>query len=241
MSEGAVTVEVEQVAVQTPGGVMPTTLARPTGAGPYPIVVVIMEAFGLVPNIERVAERIAGQGYVAVAPDFYFRQLPNNKFDYDNLDGAIACMQELGDDAFLADMNALLDTLQARPDTTDRVGVTGFCMGGRLSFLSACALPDRVDCAAPFYGGGLTAHLPQAEAIRCPMHLFFGERDPYIPLEQVREVDERLRALGKDYALECYDGADHGFFCDERESYDEAAAVDSWQKLMALFERTLRS
>jgi len=233
--------EVERIEVTTPGGAMPTTVARPAADGSYPIVVVLMEAFGLVPNIERTAERIAAEGYVVAAPDCYFRELPDNQFDYANLDGAIACMQKLDDDAFLGDMGALLDTLEARADTTSRVGVTGFCMGGRLSFLMACELPERVACAAPFYGGGITGHLARAERIACPLHLFFGERDPFIPLEQVEEVDARLRELGKDYALDCYTAADHGFFCDERDSYDEMAATDSWHKLLALFERTLRS
>ncbi|MCH2170593.1 dienelactone hydrolase family protein [Myxococcota bacterium] len=233
-------VESERIQVATPGGSMPTFLARPAGAGPHPSVVVIMEAFGLLPNIERISERIAAEGYVVAAPDFYFREGPDNQFGYDSLDGAIACMQKLDDADFLADMGAVMDTLEARPDTTGKLGVTGFCMGGRLSFLSACELAGRVACAAPFYGGGITGHLPQAGNIRCPVHLFFGEKDAFIPMEQVEEVGAKLRELGTDFELDCYTDADHGFFCDERESYQEAAAVDSWNKLMALFTRALR-
>lgn len=232
-------VESETIQVATPGGSMPTFLARPAEAGPHPCVVVIMEAFGLVPNIERTSERIAAEGYVVAAPDLYFRQAPDNKFDYDSLEGAVACMQKLDDSEFLGDMGALIDTLEARSDTTGKLGVTGFCMGGRLSFLSACELAERVACAAPFYGGGITAHLPLADRIRCPVHLFFGERDAFIPIEQVEQVEAKLRELGTDFELDCYAGADHGFFCNERESYQEAAATDSWNKLVALFARNL--
>ena len=127
----------ERVEIETPGGRMPTFIARPDGGGPFPSVVVIMEAFGLVPHLEGVAERIAGEGYVVAAPDFYFRSLPDNKFGYDNLDGAIACMSKLDDGEFTGDMKATIDYLNGRSETTGKVGVTGFCMGGRLSFLTA--------------------------------------------------------------------------------------------------------
>ncbi|NQZ98732.1 MAG: dienelactone hydrolase family protein [Myxococcales bacterium] len=231
----------ERVEIETPGGRMPTFIARPDGGGPFPSVVVIMEAFGLVPHLEGVAERIAGEGYVVAAPDFYFRSLPDNKFGYDNLDGAIACMSKLDDGEFTGDMKAMIDYLNGRSETTGKVGVTGFCMGGRLSFLTACVLPDAVACAAPFYGGGITGHLAQADAIQCPVHLFFGEKDPYIPLDQVDEVRAKLGELGKSFELDCYPGADHGFFCDDRESYDEAAATDSWEKMKALFAAHLKA
>ena len=229
------------IEIKTADGVMPAHLAEPDGAGPFPVVVVLMEAFGLVPQLKDVANRLAGEGYVAIAPDWYYRQLPgDNKASYDKLDEAIALMQTIDDDRFVDDMRATLSFLEGRPNArAERVGVTGFCMGGRLSFLCATALPERVACAAPFYGGGIVAHLAQADAIRCPLHLFFGEKDPYIPLEQVDQIDARLRELGRDYTIKVYPDADHGFFCDERASYQRAAATDSWEELKKFLGRCL--
>jgi carboxymethylenebutenolidase len=228
------------VEIRTPDGVMPAHLAEPVGEGPFPAIVVIMEAFGLVPHMRAVAERLSGEGFVVAAPDFYYRWLPDNKAGYDQLERAIGLMQKVDDARFLDDMGATLDFLGEQGNVdAGRIGVTGFCMGGRLCFLSACALPDRIAAAAPFYGGGIVGHLGQAEAIGCPVHLFFGEQDSFIPMEQVRQVDAKLKELGKEYWLDAYPGADHGFFCDERVSYHPDAAADAWKKLKAFFGRYL--
>jgi carboxymethylenebutenolidase len=113
-------------------------------------------------------------------------------------------------------------------------------MGGRLAFLAACELPGELAACAPFYGGGIGALLDRADRIRCPLHLFFGERDFFIPPEEVRRIDERLGALGLEYALEHYAGAVHGFCAEERpESYHAEAAADAWAKLEAFLARQL--
>jgi carboxymethylenebutenolidase len=221
---------------------MPCYLAEPEGPGPFPAVVVIMEAFGLLPHIEQVADRLAAEGYVALAPDFYYRELPDNKVGYDRLPEAIALMQKVDDVKFTRDMSAVLDFLAAREKVDgSRVGVMGFCMGGRLSFLTACALPDRVAAAAPFYGGGIVGHLGQADAITCPLLLFFGEKDAFIPLGQVEQIEARLGELGKRFDAKVYSGAEHGFFCDERASHHPEAAADAWLRLRAFFAAHLKS
>ena len=221
-------------------GAMPSYLAEPEGVGPFPAVVVVMEAFGLLPHIEQVADRLAGEGYVALAPDFYYRELPDNKVGYDRLPEAIALMQKVNDGKFTQDMAAVLDFLAARENVDgSRVGVTGFCMGGRLSFLTACMLPDRVAAAAPFYGGGIVGHLGQVDAITCPLLLFFGEKDAFIPLEQVEQIEARLGELDTRSEVKVYSGAEHGFFCDERASHHSEAAADAWQRLRAFFAEHL--
>ncbi len=220
---------------------MPAHLAEPEGKGPFPGVIVIMEAYGLVPQICDVANRLAAEGYVALAPDFYYRQLPDNKAGYDQLERAIALMQQVDDEKFVDDMRATLNFLRSRENVNgQKIGVTGFCMGGRLSFLSACALPDEIAASAPFYGGGIVNHLPQADRIHCPLCLFFGEADPYIPMDQVRQIDAKLEQLGKTYQLKSYPGADHGFFCSERASYQDAAARDAWKTLLSFLSAHLR-
>jgi carboxymethylenebutenolidase len=231
----------DRIEIASGGGRMRAYTAEPAGAPPRAAVIVLMEAFGLVPNLERETERIARMGYAAIAPDLHHRQAPDNVAGYDDLPKAVGLMRKLRDEDFLADFRATLAHLRARPELARApIGVTGFCMGGRLAFLAACELPGELQASAPFYGGGIGALLDRAGAIRCPLHLFFGQQEFFIPAEEVKRIGERLRALGVDHALEHYAGAVHGFCCEERkESYHAEAAQDAWQKLEAFFARTL--
>jgi len=232
-------IRTSQAQVKTPDGVMPAYLAEPTAPGRHPAVIVVMEAFGLNHNIEEISRRIAAEGYVALAPDIYYRW-PDNKAGYDELPKAIGLMQKLDDKKVVADVRAALDFLAARPNVNAaKTGITGFCMGGRISFLAATELPDRIAAAAPFYGGGIAGLLGKADKIKAPLYLFFGDRDAFIPQDQVKAIDAKLRELKKSYKLENYAGADHGFFCSERASYNEKAASDAWSKLKAFFRQHL--
>jgi carboxymethylenebutenolidase len=222
------------------GGRMPVWLAAPSGRTPRAAVVVLMEAFGLVPGFRRELERIAGMGYLALAPDLYHRQAPDNVAGYDELPKAITLMRKLSDAEALADVRATLTYAREQLGAGAPIAVTGFCMGGRLAFLAACELPGELQACAPFYGGGIGALLDRADRIRCPLQLFFGERDFFIPLEEVRRIEERLRALGLDHAALVYAGAVHGFCAEERrESYHAEAAADAWAKLEAFLARHL--
>ena len=226
--------------VTTPDGAMPVYLAEPTAPGRRPAVIVVMEAFGLNAHIEDVTRRIAAEGYVALAPDIYWRSLPANKVGYDELPKAIGLMQKVRDPSAVQDLGAALDWLGKRPNVDSaKIGVTGFCMGGRLAFLLAAELPDRIAAAAPFYGGGISALLPKAEKIKAPLYLFFGEKDAFIPQDQVKAIDAKLKELGKKYTLKNYTGADHGFFCNERASFNAAAAADAWTELKGFFAKHL--
>lgn len=232
-------VKTSRIEVRAPGGAMPCFLAEPEGAGRFPAVLVLMEAFGLVRSIESVAQRLAAEGYLALAPDLYYRDLPNDTARYDDLPRAMELMGALlrRGEAYVGDLAAAIDFLESRPNArARRVGVTGFCMGGALTFASACLLPERIAAAAPFYGGGIANLLPRADRIQCPLLLFFGERDAHIPLDQVREIEKRLRELGKQFEIQVYPGADHGFFCEDRAPvYHPEAAADAWRRLLDFF------
>ncbi len=185
------------VAVKGSAGSLPGFQARPSSGGPYPGIVVVMEAFGLNEHMKKVAERIAAEGYVVLAPNLYHRADGKQVVGYDELPAAIGLMTSLTDPQILADMAAAIAHLQAQPEVkADRIGVTGFCMGGRVSFLTACNNAE-VKAAAPFYGGGISALLDQAQGIKAPLLLFWGENDPFISLEQVKETEERLKKLDK--------------------------------------------
>jgi carboxymethylenebutenolidase len=128
----------------------------------------------------------------------------------------------------------------------ERIGVTGFCMGGTIAFTAACKFPGDIKAAVPFYGGNIAddspaAPLNAADNLRAPVLCFFGERDPYIPLAQVKKIEDRLRALGKPFEIKVYAGADHGFFCDERASYHPESARDAWEKTTTWFARHLQA
>ncbi len=219
---------------------MPAYVAEPTAPGRHPAVLVIQEIFGVNPHIQEVTRRIAGEGYVALAPDLFYRAGAGQVIPYEEIQKGVEQAMKLRDDSLVRDLSAAIDHLVAKQNVAGpKVGVTGFCMGGRVSFLAACDLADRIGAAAPYYGGGTIALLPKADKIKAPLHLFFGERDNYIPQDQVNAIEAKLRELGKSYKLDNYAGADHGFFCNDRASYDEKAASDSWTKLKALFKAHL--
>ncbi|MDX2168817.1 MAG: dienelactone hydrolase family protein [Deltaproteobacteria bacterium] len=226
------------VQIATPDGNMTGHLARPADGGRYPAALVIMEAFGLNAHIKGVADRIAAKGFVTLAPDIYHRQA-NAVVGYDQLPEAIRLMTSVTDAQIIADVSAAVATLQSDPGVDGaRIGITGFCMGGRISFLSACNVP-AIRAAAPFYGGGIGGLLDQAHKIACPLLLFFGDQDPFIPNEEVAKITQTLADLKKDATVKVYPGAPHGFFCDERDSYRPDAARDAWDELGKFFTKHL--
>jgi len=244
--------EITSGMVQLPGesGPLSSFLARPSADGKHPAVVVVMEAFGLNEHIKDVAGRLAREGYVTLAPDLYYRE-KNAVVGYDNLQEAIRLMMGLWDEKIVADMKGAIDYLKAQAFVrSDRIGVTGFCMGGRVTFLTACRNPD-VKAAVPFYGGGIgsvqasertpKAPLEYADQLRCPVLLFFGDSDPFIPLDEVERIKQRLAELKKSAETVVYPGAPHGFFCNERDSYRADAAKDAWQRLTQFFAQHLKA
>lgn len=245
--------EITSGMVQVPAtdGSMSAFAARPTAAGKYPAVIVVQEAFGLNAHIKDVAARLAREGYATLAPDLYYRE-QGAVVGYDNLPEAIRLMMGLWDDKIVKDMDAAISYLQQQPAVRgDRIGVTGFCMGGRVTFLTACLNPT-VKAAVPFYGGGIAsvmqpgertpkAPLEYTDKLAAPMLLFFGEDDAFIPLNQVDTIKHRLAALKKNAETVVYPGAPHGFFCEERDSYRADAAKDAWTRLLKFFGQHLKA
>ncbi|MEC9339956.1 MAG: dienelactone hydrolase family protein [Pseudomonadota bacterium] len=208
-------------------GVMP--------AGATAGVVVIQEIFGVNHHIRSVTERIAAAGYAALAPDIFHAQQAGVQLGYNEQDvqTGFGLMQGLDMDAAVQDIGVCIDFL--RDQTGDKVGVTGFCMGGRLTYLAAANLsPDAV---AAYYGGGIASQLDQAASISCPILFHFGERDAHIPMNDVEKIRAAVSGLA-DATVHTYD-ADHGFHCDERGSYDADAAKLAWSRTLAFFEQHL--
>lgn len=236
----------ETVSLQTPDGKMPAYLCRPAGAGPHPAVIVVMEAFGLNGHIKDVAARIAREGYVTMAPDLYHR-FGSPIIPYADIPKAIDTLKKLEDAKVMAEIGAVIAHLKGLKEVrADRIGITGFCMGGRVTFLSASQHAADIKSAVAFYGGGIAAEAPNApinfaDKIRCPVLCFFGETDQMIPLDQVKKVEDTLKRLRKTYEVKVYKGAGHGFFCNERASYHAESAKDAWEQARSWFQKHLKS
>ncbi len=232
-------VESKTVNLKTPDGVMPVYASRPKGAsGKLPGVIVIQEAFGLNDNIRSVADRIAAEGYHAAAPNLYHRE-GGKAVGYDELADAIGLMQRLKDDQILADLRALVASLKGDAGVrADRIGITGFCMGGRVSYLAASELPE-IRASVPFYGGGIP--VDRTPNLGAPILLHFGENDPYIPLANVEEIRSALEREKKSFEIHVYAGSGHGFFCSERADYNPEAAKLAWERTKAFFAKHLKA
>jgi len=236
-----VEIELSRVSVPAVDGVMPAVLCRPRPAGSPAGVLVLMEAFGLTPHIEDVTARIARAGYVAMAPDLYYRDLPNNKFGYDQINEGVTMMLRLDTSKVIEDIRTALRFLRSSGGVmSGKIGVTGFCMGGGFTFLTACELSADIAAAAPFYGMVQDEWIQAVQTVTVPMYLFFGGADPFIPSARVQQIERRFRELGKNYRLKVYPNADHGFFCHERSSYNAPAAEDAWVELTHFFAEHLQ-
>ena len=198
----------------------PIFIARPTDA-PRGGVVVMMEGNGMSWQLLRVCERLAAAGYVAVAPDVYHR-LHAGDGDWQSAFGTLQPADALDDIRAAA--------AAAREHGAERVGITGFCMGGRLSYLAATNDVD-LEAAVPFYGGGIDGILG---APRCPLLAFFGGNDEYVPTSAIEAVQGRH---GNDVVV--YPDAQHGFMRDGSPEYHETAAPEAWRRALAFFAEHL--
>ncbi|WP_026097789.1 dienelactone hydrolase family protein [Baaleninema simplex] len=235
-------VERAEVTVTTPDGKMSAFLCKPAVSDRLPAVLLLMEGFGLTGHIRDVAVRIAEEGYLVMTPNLYYREGNDTVFGYDRVEAAMATMYRLDfGEPIERDLKAAIAFLKARPDVDpERIGVTGFCLGGGLTFLAACRFSSDITAAAPFYGMVLDEWLDAAKDITVPMMLFFGGRDPFIGRDRIEQIETRLQTLGKAYTLKLYPEANHGFFCHERESYHPVAATDAWQELTCFFRSNLQ-
>lgn len=230
--------------LNTADGKMEAYEARPKDGGPRPAIVVLMEAFGVNKHIKDVTERIAREGYVAIAPDLYHRE-PERVVPYAELQKAVGIMNRLQDPKIMADVGAVIAHLKAQNYVkAGALGVTGFCMGGRFTYLSAAHHNKDVKAAVAFYGGGIPmgnpSPLSRTGEISCPIRLFFGGKDAFIPQDHVAQVNKALTDSKKTFAMNVYPEAGHGFFCDDRGSYHPDSAKDAWEKFKSFFAQHLK-
>lgn len=229
--------------LNTSDGKMEAYESRPKDGGARPGIIVLMEAFGVNSHIKDVTERVAREGYVAIAPDLYHRE-SERIVPYKDLGKAVEIMNRLQDPKVMDDVGAAIAHLKSQSYVKQgAIGVTGFCMGGRFTYLTAAHHNKDIKAAVVFYGGGIPAGKPspldRTGEITCPITLFFGGKDPLIPQEHVDKINQTLKDQKKNFSLKLYPEATHGFFCNERESYHQESAKDAWEKTKSFFAQHL--
>ena len=230
-------------------GEMGGYLAVPAGDGPFPAVLVFMEIFGVNSHIRDVVERVAKEGYIALAPDYFHRSAPGIELNYDDAGFAegMKLLNQLQADEMISDAKAALTFLRGRSDVVgEKLGCMGFCIGGHMAYLTACE--TDVEATASFYGGGIAGDagpggaaptLGRTSQIRGSLLALFAGEDPYIPQEETQQIEAALKEHRIEHSVVRYAGCDHGFFCDQRGSYDAKAAADAWERVRALFASRL--
>lgn len=211
------------------GQAIPAYVAEPKGK-PRGGIVVIQEIFGVNSHIRSVADGYAADGYLAVAPAIFHRVQPNVELGYAQEDMSAGMALKAATEALPAP--GVMQDIQAaiqRAGQAGKVGIVGYCYGGLLTWRAACTL-DGLSAAAPYYGGGVTTPDEVARKPKCPVLAHFGDQDHWIPLDSV----EAFKKAHPEVEVHVYP-ANHGFNCDQRGSYDAAAAKLARERTLAFF------
>ena len=224
-------------------GALPAYFARPAGAGPFPTVVVIEEIFGVHEYIKDMCRRLAKAGYLAVAPELYARIADLSKMT----DPAVIfrdVINKAPDATMLSDLDATVAWAGANHGDLSRLGVTGFCRGGRDVWLFAEHNP-QLKAAIAWYGPVLnatsdiqpTTATDHADGLKCPLLGLYGEKDPSIKVADVQAAAAKARAAGKSVEIVVYPNSAHAFHADYRPSYVKADAEDGWVRMLAFLKQ----
>jgi carboxymethylenebutenolidase len=233
-----------RVTIETAEGAMPAYFARPAGVANPPVIIVAMEVFGLHEYIKDVTRRLAKLGAFAVAPDYYFRLGDLTKIS--DLQKLLPLVNSKADAELIADLDATIGWAKLKGGDTSRVGIIGFCRGGRTVWVY-CAANPNVRAGVAFYGSlvdpaGQKQLWPKspielAPEEKAPVLGLYGAEDQGIPPSQVETMKAALAAAGKTAEFKIYPGASHGFHADYRPSYNAQAAKDAWAQMEAWFKR----
>lgn len=222
----------EMVTFPSNGGSVSGYLARPKTPGPG--IVVIQEWWGLVPHIKDVCDRLALEGFTALAPDLYHGRETKEP------DEAGKLMMSLSIDTATKDMSGAVDFL-LKETGRPTVGVTGFCMGGGLALFLAALRPEVAACV-PFYGVGPAVEKADFSKTKAAFLGHWGGNDPSTPRPKIGELEEKLRGFGHEVTMHWYEGCDHAFFNDQRpEVYNPDAAQLAWERTLGFFRSHLGS
>jgi carboxymethylenebutenolidase len=244
------------VSISTSDGQCPAYIFKPEGAGPWPAVVMLMDAPAIRPTLLDMGERLAGHGYYVLLPDLFYRDGPYAPLDVSKMfadeKARNAIFAKIGKcsnpGAAKSDMAAFLAFLDEQPAVKgSKVGVTGFCMGGRLALIAAANFPDRIAAAGAFHPGNVAndqdPSSPHFMADRINAKVFVGGADhdnSFSPEDKAR-LEKALGEAGVQHRVEIFKDARHGYTMKDLSVYDEAAAERHWRETFALFDSTLKA
>jgi carboxymethylenebutenolidase len=242
------------VEIPTEDGTCPAALSHPDGGGPWPAVIMFPDAGGMRDTMRQMGERLSRLGYVVLVPDFYYRNGPYEPVDMrtafenkESMERIMTMMRGYSADMVVRDAQAFVDFLDSQPEKKPGgVGTTGYCMGGRLSLITAGALGGRIAAAASFHGGNIAkdddpdSPHQRADAIKATVYVAGAIEDQSFPDEQKDRLEKALTGAGVAHTIETYP-AHHGFAVPDNASYDEAAAERHWQAMEKLFGSALAS
>ncbi|MCL5020522.1 MAG: dienelactone hydrolase family protein [Bacteroidetes bacterium] len=208
------------------GTTMSAYVARPQGAETHPGIMVFQEAFGVNPYIRDVADRFAKEGFTAIAPELFHRTGSGFEGSYTDFQATQPHVSRLTNEGLEADIRATHEWLSKDSQTdAQKIFSAGFCMGVRVSF----------------YGGGIAQGLlDRSKNLHGPVLLFWGGLDKHILPEHTRAVEDAIRAAGKEFGSVTFSYADHGFFCDQRASYNEKASKQAWPMTLEFLKYHLK-
>lgn len=242
-----------EIAIETRDGVCRSFVYHPDGQGPWPAVLLYMDGPGIRQSVKDVAERLAGEGYLVLLPDLFYRSGPYAPVDpkvvFTNPELRDAhrkkFMAEATPERIMSDTGYFLDYLDGRADVAPGpIGVTGYCMGGRFSLLAAANYPDRIAVVAAYHGGGLVADTPssphkQAGKIKAKIYVGGAIEDGNFTDEQKQTLIEAFTEAGVDFKVETYP-AKHGWVLSDMPVYDAACAERHWETLVPLMDGVLK-
>lgn len=241
-----------RIDVKTGDGVADCYGFRPQGTQPVPAVVMFFDAFGMRPAMKEMADHLAQRGYFVLLPNLYYRAGPFAPFntasafsDPSERERLMKLIHTLTPEGIRKDFGAYLSILAKTPGVkADKLGCTGYCMGGRLALTAAGLFPDVVAAAASFHGGQLVTDAPDsphrsADKIRGRLYFGVADEDRSCTPEDQAKLKAALDAADVRYQLELYAGAKHGFAVTDVPVYDAAASAKHWERTFSLFGQTL--
>jgi len=234
--------EAGEVKIPVADGQLPAYRAHPATGGPFPTVLVVQEIFGVHEHIKDICRRFAKAGYLAIAPELFARQADMTTVT--TLDDARAVAGKVADTQVMSDLDATTVWARSNKGDTAKLGITGFCYGGRVTWLYAAHSP-QLKAGVAWYGvlaGATNPNRPKhpidiVGGLRAPVLGLYGSADTGIPNADVEKMREALKSAGKPGELVLYEGAPHGFYADYRPSYRPEPAQDGWKRCLAWFKQ----
>jgi carboxymethylenebutenolidase len=242
-----------RIEIKTRDGVCPSYEYRPSGAGQWPTVLVFMDGLAIRPAMLEIGEGLARHGYYTLLPDLFYRSGPYAPMDphaiFSDPEKRKTLMEKFFSLAtpanIMSDTQSFLEHIEAQKDVLrGGIGITGYCMGGRMSLIAAGTYPERIRAAASYHGGRLATDTPDsphrlAARMRAKVYVAGAIEDETFPEAMKQRLEEALTQAGVDHRIETYP-ARHGWVFRDTPVYDAAASERHWQTMLALFDSTLK-